>query len=548
MLGLWPDISEFLLGLSIFFISLPTIFIIVLIVKYLLLKKNDDKKSFMSLLFSEGELQIDSKTSRTIDPTTIEFQKLFYELMEDFAKKIVGRKFLIVIDDLDRIDSEDAMKMWSTMRTFFEFDGMNGLEWVKNTWLLVPYDFSGLVRLWSNEEKENTENNNYKPNELPLIHSFTEKTFQVSFETPLFIISDAAEYFNQCFNSAFNNEINTEEIHKVYRVFKLQRIPNDLPSTPREIKLFINDLTATYRQWNTGIPLHLQALYRLLRKSKWCDDRRLIKDLLNNNMEFIDSTLRDLIDKDFREYLAALFFNTEKNKALQLLLQEPLEVALIKNEQEFFSNNQNLPGFSEVCEDIVTANCFLWANEEPNTLAMVAKAFSTFQIDEDVYIAKSWESMINGCYQIKRWNIFNINSAKGIQALIYRSTKEDLSSTIIKSFSNSQNLFEASKDEKQKTKSETDIVDILDGLLLLFDSFIHLRHEPFIISDYRINTSPSTYVDICKILGANEKYSFYSKYFLHSNSSNEIINELNGRITSGLYESNEYYEGTKNYL
>ena len=101
-------------------------------------------KRILSLLSTDAEVTVDADTFRTNDPTTIEFQKYFFDLMNDIYKNIENKKTLIVMDNLDRIETEDAMKMWATMRTFFEFESTQEKHWIKDTWLLVPYDFNGL--------------------------------------------------------------------------------------------------------------------------------------------------------------------------------------------------------------------------------------------------------------------------------------------------------------------------------------------------------------------------------------------------------------------
>ena len=80
--------------------------------------------------------------------TSIEFQKHFFNAMRQALSRKHSNKIVIVIDNLDRLDVEDSIKLWSTMRTFFNFDKSENKEFMKDVWLIVPYDPDGIRKLW----------------------------------------------------------------------------------------------------------------------------------------------------------------------------------------------------------------------------------------------------------------------------------------------------------------------------------------------------------------------------------------------------------------
>jgi energy-coupling factor transporter ATP-binding protein EcfA2 len=61
---------------------------------------------------------ITTSTIKTPEPTSVEFSKIFDGVIQE-ALSESKRKLIIVIDNLDRVDEEDALSIWATMRAFF---------------------------------------------------------------------------------------------------------------------------------------------------------------------------------------------------------------------------------------------------------------------------------------------------------------------------------------------------------------------------------------------------------------------------------------------
>ena len=533
ILSLWPKISYFMLCTSLLFSLGPVFVFLVFLFKYYKEDDKEKKKSILSLIINDIEKTVTSTSYKTIDPTSLEFQKEYHSLMSE-ATQNDDSKLIIVIDNLDRISDEDALKIWSTMRTFFDFENKDNIQWLKKTWLLVPYDYSGLKKLWKN-------NVGTSGNNSSLITSFTEKTFQVSFNTPLLILSDSKKYFEDQFNNAFIGFEDENEIHKVYRIFKELREPNNLPPTPREIKLFINQIVSLYAQWEKEIPIHIISLFILLRKNQWADDNALISALLESTTDFVIPSLKDLIHEEYREYLAALYFNTQKDKALQLLLHDKLEKSLINREKEFIKSNENLSGFTYVCEEIIQNNYESWAKQEPNTLASVCFSLSLFSINEDDNIHRSWQLIYRGFSQIDTWKSLQIISTDGICAVLKRKNEEAFSKTILASLSKS-NLCETQKSTEDKTlvsKSKEKLDEVIESLFKIFDCLLELSHSSIIKDTFVINSSPHTYLDLALVLSAKDKSDEVKNFFISNCDKNLIVQELSERITNESFKDTE---------
>jgi energy-coupling factor transporter ATP-binding protein EcfA2 len=114
-----------------------------------------------------------SESIEPVDQSSVEFQKWFSEII-----KLCGddqkRPLVIAIDNLDRVDSSLALQLWSTMRTFVEFDfEINPM--LGRVWLLATFDIDALRGLWQKDGIESR----------TVTDSFVNKTFQASFSVPL---------------------------------------------------------------------------------------------------------------------------------------------------------------------------------------------------------------------------------------------------------------------------------------------------------------------------------------------------------------------------
>ena len=540
LLSLWKNIDWSILILSIILSLLPFGIFLFVGVKYLFEKDADKKKKIISILINQSDKTLTSTTSKTSDPTSIEFQNIFFNLMNEVSLKYED-KFLIVIDNLDRIDTEDALKIWSTMRTFFDFNKVKNDKWLKNTWLLIPYDSSSLKKLWGKESsKDDATGEKDNKHKQYFVNSFTDKTFQITFETPLPIVSDSVKYFEEQLMGAFGESINYDERHKIYRIFDTLR-NSEIPTTPREIKLFINTLTATFRQWSNEIPPHIQALYILLRKNAWQDDNKLLKDLRTLENIFFDETLFEIVDKEYREFLASLYFNVQKDKALQILLSKSIETALTKADLPYLTKNQSLPGFSLICENIINLN--KWAKEEPNILATVTFSLSSLSLDKDKYLSNAWNKLKRDIKEISNWKTLTKNAANGLCEMIRRENSKEFSENIIIKIVSSELLFADSKASAEETilKSKENIISILEALSKIILQIKQLNHTDILENNFIINSDANIYNEIIFLLTNIESFDQVKEYYKTNSEIEEISKNLASKIIEAKFTDYNWF-------
>ena len=103
-------------------------------------------EDLFGLLVSKEKQIHKFETIEEPNPSSVEFQKWFWGLASDALT--ANRKLLVVIDNLDRVAPEDALKLWSSMRTFLDFSGANTPLWAGKLWVFAAFDEVAINRLW----------------------------------------------------------------------------------------------------------------------------------------------------------------------------------------------------------------------------------------------------------------------------------------------------------------------------------------------------------------------------------------------------------------
>lgn len=352
----WKFLFEFVFGLL--FILAP---LTVLLTRFLKSEAGQDDLNIWTLLSSKGVSEVRTETTKTPEPTSLEFEKAFRELTQE-ALVDPNRKIILVIDNLDRVDSEDALTIWSTLQTFLQHRPNPRYDWLNRLWTLVLYDPRGLSALWAAPAGGG------KAAAANVYKSFVDKTFQVRFEVPAPVLSEWRDYLIKKVRDAFPSH--PEDWHTVYRVRALHATARR--PTARELKLFVNQIGALHRQWSRGgtrqldeYPLPHIASYVLLRE----EYPELLPSLLSGLVPTQND--KNLLGPDLSRSIAGLVFNVERELGYQMLLEGPIKLALIEGKGEEIKEwAEKTDGFWEVLEGVVSSN---WFGDEPLLLANAAQ-------------------------------------------------------------------------------------------------------------------------------------------------------------------------------
>lgn len=367
-------------------------------------------------------------TTRMPDPTSIEFRAAFETLLGE-ALQHPDRRLVVVMDNLDRIDAQEAVAIWSTMRTFTDPGMRRGsATWRDRLWLLVPFDKHALSRLWpekgeeqpvqTTDEEEASESGHAYPSPvtgaLPLADAFERKSFQVAFTLPRLLLSDWRAYFEEQLRRALPEHEPSEDFFTVYRVFRACRSGSEFEATPREIKTFANALSAQHRVWGHRLPLPVQCLYVILDR-----DGRLSVEAIRSGTLAPRSVLQLLGEQadQWREMLAALYFNAPLDRAAQALRSDDVEKALTEGQGERLAELAENDWFTTVCHDVVDRLSLAWP---PNTAAKAACAMGDAGLDGEEW-SGVWGSLRRAVLEPDDWKFLESTTGRGLAFIISRS-------------------------------------------------------------------------------------------------------------------------------
>jgi hypothetical protein len=422
---LWINILGFLFILS------PIIYVVVLFARF------DEKKrqSVFNLFFKKTKENIKSISSKTPDPTTIEFQDSFNEITRR-ALENSSRRLVVVIDNIDRLTTESSINAWSTLQTFFENDNKK-LNWKKQFWLIAPFDLKELENLWRGldhlKEPVNSDSNKMIDKTADYVQAFLDKTFQVMFRVPQPVLSDWKEYFIKQMGIAFPSikEHSKNIFNDVATLYQLKGIRRNEAPTPRQIKQFINRVSALYRIWHKkDVKLSTLAYYELI-----ADEENFIEKLKEN--ELVDSTSRFVIeDKELNRKLAAIHFNCDISKAYQVLYGNQIGTALHEGTAKGLEDYLGTEGFLDVLGSEFLS---LLGQGVPLSLANSAMCLDTIEVEGDHKLDNYFIQLATSLRQVNSIKPGNINLGKGI-AIIWGRTgfNTEWISSILKKISHNE--------------------------------------------------------------------------------------------------------------
>lgn len=274
-------------------------------------------------------------TQRSVDPTAIEFREYYLEILR-LALETNNRKLVVVVDNLDRVESETALSMWGTIRTFLDTNNSQENKIVEHIWVIVPYDPDSITKLWDDKHKG-------------MGRAFKEKTFQVRYRVAAPLASRWEVYFKKKLVEALPRQ-DAETQHSIYHIFRIQALKSygyELP-TPREMKLFINRMVALAKQHFPDISLEEIALYAATELSEPQKLENLVAFQPENEKFFVD-----LVGEDWKNGLAAIQFGVMRKEAEEVLYEPRIRDFLSKGDYQALESIMENTGAPQCCERYV---------------------------------------------------------------------------------------------------------------------------------------------------------------------------------------------------
>lgn len=279
----------------------------------------------------------------TPDPTSIEFESTFRDLMHEALGDHPTRRLVLVVDNLDRVSPRDARSIWATLQTFLHHSHDEQESWLSSLWVVLPYDRDGIARLWHDPAPENDDKaiadetvddeavDNESLRQVPLVDSFIDKSIQVRFEVPLPLVSDWRAYLEATLELSLP-KCDEADGYTAYRLYAHRSAGTGQAPSPREIKQYTNRIGALHRRWQHSLPFTSLAYYASL----GLDGTRVADRLRRGTLP--EPGPADLLGDDVDAHLAAIAFNADPERARQLLLGPLLDRGLGRDTSENWSN------------------------------------------------------------------------------------------------------------------------------------------------------------------------------------------------------------------
>jgi len=506
------------------------------ILLYVLIKNNieqrqekesgSEQEDPWSFLIQNSMTDTSSHTFQTPNPTSLEFSKAFSDLM-DSALNNKERKIVIVLDNLDRVDANDALSLLSTLQTFLQ-DSNSKSPWLSRLWIIIPYDRVGLEMLWKTGQNQGQLATNSSVS-TDIATSFIDKRFQIRFEVPPIVLSNWSAYLKRLLKNALPNHPE-DEFHAVYRAYMMNRSNEDHSPTPRELKLFVNQIGAIHRQWQDEFPL-FHIGYYILQKRK---GENIIKNLLTG--KYKQPQIEAFFGSGLIDSLTALSFNVEVAQARQLLLKEPIEIVLREGDAKRFSELMNHPGFSEVLESISFSE---WTNEQALYLTNAAEI-----LHAETTTSSLTSDTIRGIKREFRRALLNTHTWPPITQQISRGIASvfdlvDADDNLIKQTLNTFSDAKYGTHNENPAELYESIKAWIEGVIFLLDSISNSKNiNELFANKIAIPFSANLYIEGCALLHDIDHKKNYWHIFKSKDSFAEIVIELSKlATTSGVNET-----------
>lgn len=464
-----------------------------------------ERWNVFGLLVRKTEEVTKAETLESHDPTSVEFEAWFHELAQDLLQG--DRRLLIVLDNLDRVESEDAKKLWTAMRTFLDFPGDRSPGWASKLWTLAPFDPDGIIKLWGGDSQ--------------VSDRFIAKTFQVRFTVPLPLLSDWRSFLQEQLKSAFPDHAEAE----FYRISRIYGIlyGEDHPPTPRAIKLFVNEVGAAYQTAGGSVPLVHAALSVAvsLTDPQWKPTAPLAQQ----------ERLLPYVGDSWPEDLAALYFKMPTEKARQVLYGGATEKALTEGDGQELARLAAIPGIEFVVEQILDQRWATWRDNEPHLLGRVACALYEAHVPSTQVWENAWSRLVTEVRSRKNWTFLDAKTGKGLGALVVKANNREFTRGLLESLHEIPSVESEQKEQKLAQWGE--------GLLEVLTGVTQAGHDsvfPDFFNESGFGASPEQYLSLLQAVSQHPQKRDLWRFLLPGVTKNNVVQSLISTVNAGKFD------------
>ncbi len=465
----------------------------------------DEACGWNAILVQKHPVRERTETIETPDPTSVEFEHTFMELMDE-ALSVDNRRIVLVLDNLDRVDASDALSILATLQTFLQDSHSRTREWFKRLWVLIPYAPKGIERLWQLKTGEGQletgkEIGERGSDENAPARRFIEKRFQVRFRVPPLVLSDWHKYLDNLLVEAFPDH-DTAQFHPTCRVYDILRRDKE-PPTPRDLKLFVNQIGTIHRQWDDTFPLQQIAYYVLLRQ----EDRDVVKELREGRLP--GENVVNILGEGVIDNLAAMAFNTDVRTARQLTFEASLTGALEEGDgQRLKELAQLVPvGLWDVMERI-SVKFPDWIPGESSNLANAARALRDSELvssPRDAAMNAVTNGLVQAVRKVEQWSSFDSVITEGIVAVLHFEPDSPLARHLLSTITSREVLSTHEDLETLASEPTTKTISSwTDGLVVFLQGIDSLGLDEILEEGVNVRGGAQVYVAVCGCLAERD--------------------------------------------
>jgi hypothetical protein len=402
--------------------AIATLPFICIILSLLISKlKGETSNDMWNLFLKRTETSESTEITGEKESTSIEFQENFEKLLGT-ALRYENRKLVIILDNLDRVDTDELKEVWSILRSFIANTAFSDKIWFRKLWVIIPYSREKLKPTEIESEQENKK--------ISSQEHFLEKSFQIKFYVPPLNLSIWKNHLFDLLCTAFSEEVASTEKHAIFLLCAQEMGMEIAPPSPRRLLTFVNSIVAIDLQWRE-VPISHKALYIIFRE-KYSSDIFLEKLI---NREIPSRNNIQLLGKDIENSIGGLFFNVEKNIANQILLDKKIKASIEDKSGIILKNNYSQVGFPEIfslkLKDYVGE---IKKGGEDAFTSLISSIYNSKIFHKDNYQEKIEVIKTLGLFisEINHWPIENSNSLQALKMIINIDDKK-LITSIVKS-------------------------------------------------------------------------------------------------------------------
>ena len=211
-------------------------------------------RGLSAVLANKGTVSETVSSSEEPVPTSIEFADHFKFIAASALEHNDGRRLIIVLDNLDRLEKAERDNAWAFLRSFIDNSSIAVETWYKQIWVVVPWATPSL------KLDDDADGQTRAPNGVDIEIGLSEKLFQIKLDLPPPTLFHWEKSLTDMLIEAFGGS--RENFESVIRLFH-QKYSSDDDLTMRRIVRFVNDLVVLGYQWKE-VPLSTLAAYLVL--------------------------------------------------------------------------------------------------------------------------------------------------------------------------------------------------------------------------------------------------------------------------------------------